>query len=269
MIRCLWCALLLVLVSGLIAAAAAGNSGTPGAAPAQGDLGSPTPGVMPLDAKVQGKGYPEWGDDWSRWFASFPASADLLAHPELGQKEKSPVFLLPTWTTTGGRTEHNLSGQITVPAGKTLLAPVTIAGGPWLGKTPYAQAAGCCAPKTFRDYRRCANDAMAGAVDGFVRSPYASVDGRAVSDPEQYRFASARPFPVQVPVENLSTACTAQYPLGSRALNTWYSWNGYWLWLEPLSPGRHVVSFGSDILAFDSPHSDTTLVVDVVEPQSH
>ncbi len=180
--RCLLCVLILTAVSALapvpILAA---------------DSGNPNPGVIPPTAKVADQNgvpltYADWGDRYTQWRFSVPCSADLLANPSLGQDPASPVFFVPSAIGAVAATPpFSLAGEVTVPAGKMLLLPVTWVAGQ---KVPLD-----CCPLTLDQFLVCMPVLLDSLLDPAAAGElYASLDGLPFVSLTQYRAHSAQPF---------------------------------------------------------------------------
>jgi len=68
-----------------------------------------------------------------------------------------------------------------------------------------------------------------------VSGLYAAIDGIKLEKFGQYRVESQL-FSLELPYDNHSSSLTSKI----KAIP-----NGYWAFLEPLSPGKHMISFGA------------------------
>ena len=206
------------------------------AAPKAEKPGNPNPGVVPLTAKVAGMDYGQWSVRYAQWLWLRPLHADLLGDPTAGQDPKSPVLFLPTWRGSGP-----FNGAITIPPGKMLLVPMTFFTGFFV---PYM---GCCGSsageqiQTLDDFSMHAPGCLAAWVDSTMEDPHATVDGRPVCDPQQYRATSQGVYLAEFPVDSI----LAGLPCGIENTSVWALSDGYWLFLKPLSVGNHLLSFGT------------------------
>ena len=199
----------------------------------QGALISPAqagPRVEPPDAMVAGKSIGEWTGDWWRFAAStvdFPFPTDVSQAGALGNT-KGPVFFAVASPGPGSTTY-----TYAVPRGKHVLLPLYT----------YSWAV-----QTFSDpcsTVHCARKLADSFVHG-TRSMRVSIDGEPVRDLFQHYAATPDfAFACCVPV-------TGWWAGGDPTVaGPWYIFSsGYWLMLEPLSAGKHVIS-----IMVDAPYS--------------
>lgn len=173
--------------------------------------------VLSPGSSVAGRSVPQLAGEWWQW-AESASDADSPINDRSGAKcavgQQGDV-----WFLAGGFGSSMIHRTCTVPAGKHLFFPV-INMVYWRGE---GSKASC---EQVKRYAALNNDTT---LDLF-----AEIDGVAVEQVSRYRAASDQCFDAyaRVPV--------GQYP------NTAYpaATDGYWLLLQPLAKGRHVVKFG-------------------------
>ena len=230
---------------------------TPAVALATNPLGRPlsehaaTAGVAPINSHAHGHSYGEWSAMWWQWIYAFPANPpDGLPNPN---------FTNGTVDCSDGQSTHDKSNQVwflagnfggtsnrscTVPTGIALFIPVL---------NFENDNIGCCTPttppNTFTDAQLRAG--AAAAMDNPL-AIHARIDNVLVPV-LAYRAQSPPPhFIYSLPAAN-NVYLFFNYAFGSEFTLPGYNWpslnvpavsDGYWLMLEPLSPGKHVINFG-------------------------
>ena len=178
------------------------------------------PGVFALDSKPYGSTYGQWAANWWNWITSIPEENNPVGD-ETGEKcaigQKGPVWFLPG--TAGGKLERSC----TVPAGKALFMVILDAE---CSKTEFPKL------NTEEEFRKCTRDLNEGATLS------ATVDGVKLKDLEKYRVESPM-FNMTFPSNNI---------FGQKAGPTIAKSDGWYVILEPLSPGTHNVSFAGSVL---------------------
>jgi hypothetical protein len=178
------------------------------------------PGVFALDSKPYGSTYGQWAANWWNWITSIPEENNPVGD-ETGEKcaigQKGPVWFLPG--TAGGKLERSC----TIPAGKALFMVILDAE---CSKTEFPKL------NTEEEFRKCTRDLNEGATLS------ATVDGVKLKDLEKYRVESPM-FNMTFPSNNI---------FGQKAGPTIAKSDGWYVILEPLSPGTHNVSFAGSIL---------------------
>jgi hypothetical protein len=178
------------------------------------------PGVFALDSKPYGSTYGQWAANWWNWITSIPEENNPVGD-ETGEKcaigQKGPVWFLPG--TAGGKLERSC----TIPAGKALFMVILDAE---CSKTEFPKL------NTEEEFRKCTRDLNEGATLS------ATVDGVKLKDLEKYRVESPM-FNMTFPSNNI---------FGQKAGPTIAKSDGWYVILEPLSPGTHNVSFAGSVL---------------------
>lgn len=201
---------------------------------------NPNPGIKPWNAQ-----YIQLAEQWMKWIFSQPAETnpayDLTgAFAANGQPTPDNIFFLAGLMTSGNETKADRT--ITISPNQRLFFPVInywdIEWDPdsaprhMVWKAPYS---GLYDPATI--YAN-ADAAMLESSDGM----YATIDGEDVKNLEGYRTITPL-FNSQLPEENLlgSWGYTGVWGLLGPNMT-----DGYFLLLEPLAPGDHVIEFGQN-----------------------
>ena len=173
--------------------------------------------VYPKDSKIQGSTFGQWTAKWWNWIMSIPHDTNPIVdksgvHCALGQS--GDVWFLAG--TNGGGAERTCS----IPAGKAILFPVLNT------ECSFAETPGY---KSEADLRKCA------AAEGdIMNNVHATVDGIALNDSQIPRIQSPL-FNFVLPPNSIFGA-----PQGpSQAVS-----DGRWVFLHPLEPGNHKITFG-------------------------
>ena len=195
---------------------------------AQGD--NINPGVFSIDSKPYGTTYVDWTVRWWQWIFSIPE----MNHPSLdltGEKcaigQQGPVWFLTQ--TFGGRAERTC----TVPAGKAILIPIITGECDYLNSPDVTTESGLIG---------CAMEGNEGAVMEFT------IDGMRLKNLENYRVHSQ--------VFNLTI--TPNNPFRSTPGTSQAVVDGFYVFLEPLSPGIHDIHFTGTIVDVTGPYSYAT-----------
>jgi len=194
-------------------------AGSATAAPA---TSAPTAAVLPLSAKVEGRGYAELSAQWWRWTDGFPSGMEPYRDRDgrwcaIGQSGS-------VWFLAGTDGSTSMKRRCNVPIGKHLFLPIINL----YQRTRYAipaeaQAAHC---RSLLEGLALNNEAL--------RSAVVLIDGVRVADPKRYRVRTERCF----------DAFDDGTQLGANAFVA--ASDGYWLLLPPLKPGRHTLVVGAN-----------------------
>jgi hypothetical protein len=200
---------------------------------AQPGKGNPNPGVAPINSNAHGRSYGEWVAAWWTWAASIPADQNPIVDPtgEFGQiGQRGPVWFLAG--AFGGTVERSLA----VPAGKALFFPLF--NSLWWAPDDLQTAADLAVlagldPSTMSD-EELIRFIAAFQVD-YATSLTCTVDGRELRDLFDYR-ASSPAFLIEDTdlIDDLGAAISQP----NAAIG-----DGYWLLLNPLTPGAHTIRF--------------------------
>ena len=180
------------------------------------------PGVFALDSKPYGVSYEDWTIRFWQWLLPIPEDRNPMTdttgeHCGEGQNSTSPVFFL---VFSGGGSAVRTCD---VPAGKAIFIPINVV------ECSYAEFPGA---KTEEELHTCAEEDESSNPGLFL-----SVDGREFKNLEKYRVHS-RAFNVSFAENNVF----ATNPGPTRAVS-----DGYWVILEPLSPGKHDIHFKASL----------------------
>ena len=183
---------------------------------AQQASGSGSPGVFPPESKPYGLTYPEWTAKWWQWAYSMP-EADNPSIDDTGKNcannQSGPVWFL-TGTFGGAVTR-----ECTIPSDKGILVPIINAA---------CDSATEPSIDTEAELRSCAK-----ADQDTVIEKEIIVDGLNVGNLDGYRFQSPL-INLTFPENNIAGVT----PQTAKAVS-----DGFWILLEPLSPGRHEIHF--------------------------
>jgi hypothetical protein len=169
--------------------------------------------VFPPDSKPYDLTYGEWTAKWWQWAYSMPEEDNPMVDDtgrNCANNQSGPVWFL---AGTGGGA---VTRQCTIPADKAILVPIinvecdTVA-------DPSATEA---------DLRSCAK-----ADQDTVIEKQITIDGINVGNLDSYRFQSPL-FNVTFPENNIAGV----QPQTAEAIS-----DGFWILLEPLSPGNHEI----------------------------
>jgi hypothetical protein len=216
-----WCVAALVTLSPLAAAPARGNAGT---------------GVAPVKSHPHGKAYAEWAAAWWQWAVGIPADSNPITDPDgrFGLTDQSgPVYFLAG--AFGGTAERS----ITIPTGKALFFPIL--NSLWWAPddvddaTAYVNGLPGMDAADFTDEELV--QMLAAAQMSGVTSMSLLVDGKPVDDVLDYYFET----------DGFRLTDTALIDtLGGEISqpNTAFA-AGYWVMLNPLTPGRHTITWSA------------------------
>ena len=182
--------------------------------------GSVNPGIVDPGAP-----YAELTGAWWNWAASFPAATSPLLDQtgEFGLLgDQGDIFFLAG--NVGGDTSRTVNG---VPSGVPIFFPVVNA--------VFISFPG----ETLEEARATVNDQI-----NNVSSLFAEIDGMPVIDLRAYRAQSPPGGFVFTNLEGSLFWDPDGFPAGDYPNS---AADGYWLLLEPLSPGSHTISFGGVI----------------------
>jgi hypothetical protein len=175
------------------------------------------PSVYSPDSKPYGMTYPEWTSNWWQWLVSIPEQGNPAADntgKNCDQKQNGPVWFLAG--TTGGTAER----ICTIPAGKAILFPIINS------ECSYAEYP---AVRSVPELIKCATADNDRATN--LRATIDGVNLRQIA--ENYRILSPL-FNITFIQNNL---------LGAPPGNTQAISDGFWVFLQPLSIGKHEIHF--------------------------
>jgi len=173
------------------------------------------PGIYSRDSKPFGTQYGDWLVRWSQWFIQIPADINPREHytPERCATDQSG----PVWFLTDILKEKE-ERTCTIPSDKAILLPI-LSGTCWTDKTDPI-------PMTEQEITKCA---MAGNEYGKIS---ATLDGKTIQNLNNYRTQSPF-FNITVPENNVFNNMPGVWKAKT---------DGFFLFLEPLSPGNHTLS---------------------------
>lgn len=178
-------------------------------------------GVLSLNSKPYGMSYEDWTLKLWHWLLSIPSDINPSLDPTgercaQGQDINSTVFFI---IGSGGSTVER---TCTIPAGKAIFIPINAVECSFL-EFPAA--------KTDEDLHKCAEEDQS-SNPGL----YLSLDGREFKELEKYRVHS-RAFNITFSDNNIFGVSGP-----TRAVS-----DGYWIMLEPLARGNHVIHFKASL----------------------
>jgi hypothetical protein len=174
------------------------------------------PSVFAADSKQYGTPYAVWAGKWQQWLISVPQPLNPATDStgkNCAQNQNGPVWFLAG--TTGGSAERTC----TIPAGKAIFFPVIAS------ECDYASYPNV---KSEPSLVLCAQ-----ADDNRAINVKAVIDGVNLKQLDKYRMTSPL-FTVTYPPHNL---------FGSPPGQTQGIVDGFWIFLQPLSPGKHELHF--------------------------
>lgn len=181
----------------------------------------PQPGVLPLTAKVEGKGYAQLSAAWWQWALSVPIEP---------YRDRDGRFCAvgqdgPVWFLAGTDGSFDTRRECRVPLGKHLFLPVIN----MFQQTPLGVKKGRMVMSCDRLQASIAvnNDHLASAV--------VLIDGVPVKNVVNYRVRSDGCFPVY-----------PDLPEDDRYITPVAASDGYWLLIPPLSAGKHTIVVGAN-----------------------
>jgi hypothetical protein len=187
--------------------------------------------ALPPDATFESKTIGEWSAEWLKWAVIIPAAQSPFFDPTgefaaVGQPD-APVFFLGFGL---GFAPGTITRQIEIPEGKYLFLPLEFYEADNFNTIPPLRVT------ELRDQ----------AV-GIIKDPlelHANLDGKAIPDLLSHRAVSPIFSLYYTNSDNLHAAAYGQPVIG---LVDPVVLDGYWLMLEPLSPGAHVLNYGGTL----------------------
>jgi hypothetical protein len=203
-------------------------------------------GVLPPDSKPSGLTYGEWTAKWWQWAYLAPEADNPLVDDtgrNCANNQTGPVWFL---AGTGGGA---VTRECTIPSDKAILIPII---------NVICDSATDPSFDTEAELRACAK-----ADQDTVIGKEITVDGINIGNLDSYRFQSPL-FSLIYPENNIAGLA----PQTAQAVS-----DGFWILLEPLSPGTHEIHFKA---ALGDPNAistanfalDVTYLLTVVEGQT-
>ena len=193
------------------------------------------PGVAPPSSNPLGTSYGRWGSEWVKWVMGLPATGHPLF--QAGQVKCSDNQVGHVWFLVGIWGANTVQRSCDVPSGTWLFFPLINV---WADNVGYQKT-----PPT--NYSAAELKQMAG---DFILAGelHATIDGKPVQGLFAYRAADAGFSYNLPPTDNMqqiqgNDAPGAAWPPDKPMVGP-VACDGYWLMLEPLSPGAHTISFG-------------------------
>ena len=183
---------------------------------AQEDSGNSSLVVFPPDSKPYGLTYGEWTAKWWQWAYLMPEANNPTVDDtgrNCANNQTGPVWFL---AGTGGGA---VTRECTIPSDKVILIPII---------NVVCDSATDLALDTEAELRACAK-----ADQDTVIGKEITVDGINIDNLDSYRFQSPL-FNLTYPENNIAGVA----PQTAKAVS-----DGFWILLEPLSPGSHEIHF--------------------------
>jgi hypothetical protein len=179
------------------------------------------PGVFAVNSKPYGLSYAQWTANWWKWAMEIPTPNNPIPYKtgtNCAQQQSGPVWFL------AGSNGAPIVRDCVIPLGKALLF------GPLNSECSYAEDSTL---KTEDQLRSCAVNLDVGGV------PHVTVDGVALKSLDNYKIQSPI-FNFTFPQNNVFGA----RPGPSQSVS-----DGWFIMLQPLSPGNHTVHLYGAVLA--------------------
>ena len=183
---------------------------------AQEDSGNSSPGVFPPDSKLYGLTYGEWTAKWWQWVYLMPEADNPMVDDtgkNCAKNQTGPVWYL---AGTGGGA---VTRECTIPSDKAILIPII---------NVECDSTVDSSLDTEAELRACAK-----ADQDTVIAKEITLDGINIGNLDSYRFQSPL-FNLTYPENNIAGVA----PQTGKAVS-----DGFWILLEPLSPGSHEIHF--------------------------
>jgi len=202
--------------------------------------------VLPPSSCALGKDYNAWSITWWQWAASLPATH----HPLFDTADVSAGQRGDVWFLGGKFCAQNLAGCTgidvrtnTIPQGKALFFPIVV------DECSAAEGLGT----DYMTFRDCAHGVMDQAANIECDIDGATVPGlnqpgsplRLLSPLFYYTLASH----ANIWAATGETVGNPPVPVPNGATTPAVS-DGYWIFLEPLNPGKHVLHFHGEFPAY-------------------
>lgn len=179
--------------------------------------------IFPVDSKPYGLAYGEWAARHWQWLLSLP-SKDDPSQDSIGETCFTNQVDENVWFLAGPSNTGRVERSCTIPSGKAILIPLLT------GICDYHSDPTL---KTESDLRTCAYSGIEGA------SKQLSVDGLEIKNIESYRVQSPL-FNLTIPADNM----LGLEPVDSTEATA----DGYYVILEPLPAGRHIIQVSASIV---------------------
>jgi len=201
------------------------------------------PKIVDRDELSYGRSYSEWSAAWNQWADSIPvAQHPLFDNGDCSTGQAGPVwFLGGKFCATGSTCTYTAVRSCTVPKGKTLFFPIADFEDSALEENISIHPG----DPTFQQIGtlRSVVSSLEGATDIFLQ-----IDHQPVKQLQKYGIYSVA-FGFTLPLDNLFSAMYPPpnnfYPEGTYFPAVDY---GYYIMLQPLTPGNHTLHFGASWL---------------------
>lgn len=210
--------------------------------------------IVPPGNDVAGQSQLFWAQSWFQWAFGIPAPINPL-NDTTGQyggvNNNGPVFFV------AGNFGGVSTRTITVPVGKPVFFPVLNSFYAPIGGDGNYDPTPCASPLTLACALQQVTPSMNSASNMAVQIDGITLDNSQI---QQFRQTSTSYFTVELPQDNVFGV-----PAFPCCANQFWVQDGYWIALDDLSAGTHVLHFQGDIPG-SSLDITTTLNVSVPEP---
>ncbi len=190
------------------------------------------PRIAPIQSHPDGKTYGQWAASWWQWALQTPANINpLLDKGDCSVGQKGHV-----WFLGGTFSGETVVRNCTVPTGTKLFFPLANASyGAFLNDPPETRTEESLRAQV--DYLKKAN----------ITLLEVKIDGVQVMNPSQY-FEQSPLFDVQLPTDNIYGVDESVVPqlLLSPSVD-----QGYYLFLQPLPPGAHTITWKAKVVSVE------------------
>lgn len=175
-------------------------------------------------ASVGGKSQASWGDEWWKWIGKWFDSSGTVNYDQPG-----PVYFLPGTFS---------SGNVTVPTGEHIFTPILNV------PADNSTSDGLSRTLTIQEERALNKSILDAATGLYFNVSYGSTTISPIQNWTPYRQVSPSPFSYVYQNTTFYNAVS----------------DGYWVMLNPLSPGTYTINFGG---TFNFENSSGAGVIDI------
>jgi hypothetical protein len=190
--------------------------------------------LFQVNSKPYNLTYGDWTANWWRWAYSIPKTVNP-AYDDTGEycsvNQRGPVWFFP------GTYGKEVVRECTVPSGKAILFPILNS------ECSFAEFPQL---RTVEELKTCAR-----GFQDQVTELYTSIDGQNISEVELERYR------IQSPPFNFTLSKNNILGLPEDTSTVAVS-DGNWVFLKPLNPGTHEISFRGDVAGHPSDNNSSS-----------